>query len=226
MAKKKISRKELLKQPDEFLTFSSKAVTFFNAHLRELKVLGYILAMLVVAYLAVNAYLRHVNKKGQEAYNAGYYELTENLKPETKPEVLDKAGKLFEKVIDEYGFSKAARLAYPQVAYVDFLGGKFDDAIASYQKFLTKVSGDKKYQILTDLAIAASYEAKGDFKLATETLAPILKTANDPFKETVMLSLARLYRLDNQTEKAKEILKEFVEQYKDSPFLPMAKAYL
>ena len=53
-----------------------------------------------------------------------------------------------------------------------------------------------------------------------------MKTANDPFKETVMLSLARLYRLDNQTEKAKEILKEFVEQYKDSPFLPMAKAYL
>jgi outer membrane protein assembly factor BamD (BamD/ComL family) len=41
-----------------------------------------------------------------------------------------------------------------------------------------------------------------------------------------MLSIARLYRLDHKDEKSKEILKEFVEKYPTSPFLPMAKARL
>ena len=41
-----------------------------------------------------------------------------------------------------------------------------------------------------------------------------------------MLSLARLYRLDKQSQKEKEILESFVEAYPDSPFLPMVKARL
>jgi hypothetical protein len=41
-----------------------------------------------------------------------------------------------------------------------------------------------------------------------------------------MLNLERLYRLDNQPEKARDILEKFIEDYKTSPFLPMAKARL
>jgi hypothetical protein len=41
-----------------------------------------------------------------------------------------------------------------------------------------------------------------------------------------MLSLERVYRIDNQPEKATEILKKFVQEYKTSPFLPMALARL
>jgi hypothetical protein len=41
-----------------------------------------------------------------------------------------------------------------------------------------------------------------------------------------MLSLARLYRLDNDPENSEEILKEFVDKYEASPFHSMAKAHL
>jgi len=34
---KKLTRKELLKGTDEFLTLSNRAAIFFSAHLRELK---------------------------------------------------------------------------------------------------------------------------------------------------------------------------------------------
>jgi len=40
------------------------------------------------------------------------------------------------------------------------------------------------------------------------------------------LSLARLYKLANQNEKAKETLEKFVESFQNSPFFPLAKAYL
>ena len=223
---KKTSRKELLKVTDEFLTFSSKVVNFITTHLRELKYAGFAIAILVVAYLGVTTYLRYVNKNGQNAYNTAYQTLTKEMKPDANPDNLRKSEELFIKVTDDYGLSKVARLALPQIAYLKFLDKKYDEAIVLYRKFLDKVSGNTEYELMANLALAACFEAKGDLKTAMETLIPVVEIPDNSFREPAMLSLARLYRLDNRPEKAREILNEFVEQHADSPLLPFAKAQL
>jgi tetratricopeptide (TPR) repeat protein len=223
---KKISRKELLKGTDEFLTFSGKAVNFMTTHQRELKYAGVVIAILVVAYLGITTYLRYVNKNGQNAYNTAYQTLTKEMKPDANPDNLLKSEELFNKVTDDYGLSKVAELALPQIAYLKFLDKKYDDAIGLYQKFLDKVAGNTEYELMTNLALAACYEAKGDLKSATEILVPIIEIPDSSFSEPAMLSLARLYRLDNKPEKAREVLNKFVEQHGDSPLLPFAKAQL
>jgi len=226
MAKKKLTRKELLSGTDEFLTFSNRAAIFFSAHLRELKYFGIAIAVILVGYLSVYGYIRHINKSGQEVYNMAYDTLTDNLEPDITPDKLKKAEGLFERVIDEYGMSKAARLALPQVGHVKFLEKKYDDAIHFFDKFAAEVSGDKEYETLSSMALAGCYEAKGDLKKAISVLSPIVETPDNLFRETAMLSLERVYRIDNQPEKANEILKKFVQEYTTSPFLPMAKARL
>lgn len=226
MAKKKITRKELLKGTDEFLSFSSKAVNFISIHMRELKIVGLAIAILAGAFLGLTTYLRHVNKNGQNAYNTAYHSLAKEMKPDANPDNLRKSEELFRKVTDEYGLSKAARLALPQIAYLKFLDKKYDEAIVLYQKFFDKVSGNTEYESMANLALAACFEAKGDLKAAIETLIPVVKTPDNSFREAAKLSLARLYRLDHKPEKAKEILKEFAQEYTDSPFLPLAKAHL
>ncbi len=223
---KKTTRKELLKGTDEFLTFSSKAVNFITTHLRELKYAGFAIAIIVVAYLGVTTYLRYVNKNGQNAYNTAYQTLTKEMKPDANLDNLRKSEELFIKVTDDYGLSKVARLALPQIAYLKFLDKKYDEAIVLYRKFLDKVSGNTEYELMTNLALAACFEAKGDLKTAMETLIPVVEIPDNSFREPAMLSLARLYRLDNKPEKAREILNEFVEQHADSPLLPFAKAQL
>jgi predicted negative regulator of RcsB-dependent stress response len=223
---KKTTRKELLKGTDEFLTFSSKAVNFITTHLRELKYAGFAIAIIVVAYLGVTTYLRYVNKNGQNAYNTAYQTLTKEMKPDANLDNLRKSEELFIKVTDDYGLSKVARLALPQIAYLKFLDKKYDEAIVLYRKFLDKVSGNTEYELMTNLALAACFEAKGDLKTAMETLIPVVETPDNSFREPAMLSLARLYRLDNKPEKARELLNEFVEQHADSPLLPFAKAQL
>jgi tetratricopeptide (TPR) repeat protein len=223
---KKTSRKELLKGTDEFLTFSSKAVNFMTTHLSELKYAGFAIAIILVAYLGVTTYLRYVNKNGQNAYNTAYQTLTKEMKPDANPDNLRKSEELFNKVTDDYGLSKVARLALPQIAYLKFLDKKYDEAIVLYRKFLDKVSGNTEYELMAKLALAACFEAKGDLNTAMETLIPVVEIPDNSFREPAMLSLARLYRLDNKPEKAREILNEFVEQHADSPLLPFAKAQL
>ena len=226
MAKKKKSRKELLKSPDEFMTFSDKAIQFYHSHARLFQYLGMAIVVTILIYLAANTYMKYVNRKGQDAYNAAYYALLQNLKDKPGLESLKESGALFSKVISEHGSSNAAELALPQVAFAEFIKKNYDEAIALYDQFLDSVSGYGQYSSLARLALAACYEAKGEVQRALKILAPVLVRQGDPFKEAAMLSQARLYRLDNKPEKEKETLKRFVEEYKDSPFLPFAKSRL
>jgi TolA-binding protein len=129
-------------------------------------------------------------------------------------------------VITDHGLSKASRLASPQVAHLKFLEKKYDEAIQLYQAYLKEVPENTVYQSLALLALAASYEGQGDFGKAIETLQKILSNSEPSFKEQATLNLARVYGLSKQPDKAKETLKEFIEKYKNSPFLSMAKARL
>ena len=227
MAKQKKTRKELLRGPDEFLTFSSRVAAFVRDHSREFSYLVLAIAVIAVAYLAVGKYLGHVNKTGQEAYNRAYDSIADNIKADDGDlKNLQKSEELFVKVMDEYGLSKAARLALPQVAFMKFIDNEYDEAISLYKKFSDLVSDDIQYRSMTSLALAACYEAKGDLKTAIETLKPVVGAIDAPFREAAMFDMARLFRLDNSPEKSKEILKQLVEEYPDSPFLPIAKAHL
>ena len=126
MAKKKTTRKELLKKEDEFLTISARAISYFNAHVNQFKIIGVALAVIIVAYIALHFYMRSVNKKGQNAYNMAYYALTQKTGPDLDPETLKQSEELFQKLRDEYGKSKAARLALPQIAFMKFVDKKYD----------------------------------------------------------------------------------------------------
>lgn len=226
MAKKKITRKQLLKEPDEFLTFSAKVAKYVTAHVTQLKYLGIATGVLLIIFLGGYTYYRHMNNKGQELYNTAYEALAKALKPDMKPDDLKNPGELFQKVIDGYGMSKAARLALPEKAYIHFLEGDYDGAITLYRHFLDKVAGNDRYESLARTALAACYEQKGENQTAILSLEPILSDKGNPFREAAMLEMARLYGLNNQAKEKQETLKEFIETYKNSPFLPMAKAML
>jgi predicted negative regulator of RcsB-dependent stress response len=95
-----------------------------------------------------------------------------------------------------------------------------------YGKFLKKAPEGPLYRSLATLALAACHEQKGEFKAAIAVLEPLAGDAQDPLREVALLSLSRIYRLDNNPDRSKELLSQFVEEYQDSPFLPFAKANL
>ena len=177
-------------------------------------------------YLGVNTFMGYINEKGQSAYNTAFYALAKDPDPETAPKELKESAELFRQVIDKYGMSKVSRLALPELAYLKVLEKKYDEAIPLYERFLNEVSDNAPYQSLARLALAACYEAKGDMEKAIQTLNQITTGPDALFKEQAMLGLARVYRLADQKDKSKEILQEFVENYQNSPNLPLAKTHL
>jgi predicted negative regulator of RcsB-dependent stress response len=226
MVKEKLTRKELLKSPDEFQTVSGRAILYVREHAKPFKIAGYILAGAALVYLGVNTYFNYADRKGQEAYDAAYYEVVKIKDAKADEEALKKSEELFKKVIADHGLSKVSRLAPPQVAHIKFQEKKYDEAIRLYQDYLKEVPEGTVYQSLGLLALAASYEGQGDFGKAIEALRKILSSAEPSFKEQATLNLARVYGLSKQSDKAKETLMEFIEKYKNSPFHSLAKARL
>jgi outer membrane protein assembly factor BamD (BamD/ComL family) len=222
---KKIRRKQLLKSPDEFLSFSEKVALFAREHTRLFEMAGTAVAAALLIYLGITTYLNHVNKKGQMAYNKAYDEVVKEMNEKPEKRDLKKPEELFKEVTQDYSFSRVSRLVPPQLAYLKFQEKKYDDAISLYKLFL-KESSAATYRSLARLAIEACYEEKGELTMAVDELKRIMAGPSSPFKEQAMLGLARVYRLSNQNEKAREVLKEFVETFKDSPLLPLANAYL
>ena len=227
MAKKRVTRKQLLKGPDEFLTFTEKAALFIREHDREFKYVAGAVAAVLLIYLGVNAGMGYINKKGQGAYNMAYDLMgaqDTDLSPES--EELRRSAELFQRVLDDYGLSKASRLALPELAYLKMVEKKYEEAIPLYQEFMDKAPRNSPYQSLARLAIAACHESKGEFEQAIEILNQVTAKADDLFKEQAMFSLARVYRLAGQQDKAKEVLEAFVKDFDSSPFHPLAKAHL
>jgi predicted negative regulator of RcsB-dependent stress response len=228
MAKKKKSRKELLKGPDEFITFSSRAADFISTHLNQLKYLGYAVVAIAIGYFAIQIWMGQVNEKGQTAYNTAADDMRNwMMKPDPDIADMKKSGELFSEVLEKHSMSNAARLALPLAAHVKFLEKDYSEAVKQYRNFLDEFSGDALYESLARLALASCYEAEGELKTAIETLNPLVEDASgSTFRQTAMWNLARLYRLDNSPEKEAQILKDFVEEYEGSPYYAMAKARL
>ena len=228
MAKKKKSRKELLKGPDEFVTFSSRAADFISTHLNQLKYLGYAVVAIAIGYFAIQIWMGQVNEKGQTAYNTAADDMRNwMMKPDPDIADMKKSGELFSEVLEKHSMSNAARLVLPLAAHVKFLEKDYSEAVKQYRNFLDEFSGDPLYESLARLALASCYEAEGELKTAIETLNPLVEdSSGSTFRQTAMWNLARLYRLDNSPEKEAQILKDFVEEYEGSPYYAMAKARL
>jgi predicted negative regulator of RcsB-dependent stress response len=226
MTKNKISRKELLKSTDEFMSLSAKAITFVKEHKRLFDYLGMAVLGLIVIYMGAYAYIKYINKKGQEAYNTAFYTAAKITDSAKDPAAEKKVKALFESVIKDYGSSKSAKLALPEVASVDYDEKKYDQAIANYEAFLGKVSESDPYKSLARLSLSVCYEEKGQLDKAIEPLEKIMEGTDDPIKEQAMLNLARVYRLSNKQDKSNEILKQFKEKFPKSAYIDLADSLL
>jgi len=124
MAKKKrVTKKELLKEPDEFLTFSAKAIRFVANNQKP--VLGIVIGLVVVA-LAVAGFRYFSNLSERRAHamfeQARLQYLAEISGDKTGP-ALKKAGEQFEEVIEKYRSTNAARFSLLLYAETSYHGG-------------------------------------------------------------------------------------------------------
>ena len=126
MAKKKISRKELLQKEDEFISLSSRVSQYITDHAKQFKYGLISIVVIVVIVIIASLYVRYVNKKALTAYNIAYKNLVADVSGNNAQDTIKKSMEEIDRLLNKYGWTKFATLSIPQLAYLKFGQGKYD----------------------------------------------------------------------------------------------------
>ena len=197
MAKKiKITRKELLKETDQFLSSSEKAMLFFTKN--RSKVIISIVAILI-AGLSLFGYENYQTSKVMK-YEALYFQMTEVA----KAEVLE-VDKLI-KIRDQIGFGSHRNRASLLIADIYFKNKDYDKAQSTFLEIKNNSQG-LNHQ-MANIGLAYTHEAEGELTNAIDLYKSVIdKNTSFPLFQ-VYWSLARCHVSNNDTSNALLILRE------------------
>jgi tetratricopeptide (TPR) repeat protein len=226
MAKKRETRKELLKKEDEFISLSTRIYQFAVEHKKQIQWAAICVLTIMVIVAGISLYFRHINQKALAAYKTAYKNLVSDSSSQAAEESIQRSAEELDRLIREYGWTKMAKLAIPQLASLKFGQGKYEEAISLYTTYLEKLGDDSIYRPMAYFGLAACYEAKEDHQSAIRSLEKIIENDTAFLKEEALFSLGRMYDLSGQRELSKKAFQKFVFQFPQSPLLPLAKARL
>ena len=201
MAKKnKITRKELLKEPDQFLSSTDKAMLFFKQN--RSFVIGSVVGVIFLglSFLGYQSYEKSQTMK----FESLYFKMEQIAKnSELKSEELQ--GKLIE-IRDQIEEGPHRNRASLFLADIYFQYEEFDKAKTIYEEVKSKSSGLNHEMAAVNLAY--TYEAMGNLKKAIGLYKlTINSNSNFPLFQ-VYWSLARCHENNNDTSSALLILRE------------------
>ena len=221
--KKKISRKELLSQQDEFLTYSARLLQYVLRHKKRLAVaLGVVLA----AAIAVSGFQFFSARSEKKAASlvAQHAERYETLVTETSAgEAFGALQKDLQAIIDDYPRTQAASRAAVTLANMAYRAGDYDAAMALYRQNLSAFQNDPAIQGLVLSSLAYCQEAKEAFAGAAQYFDQILQGDRFLMPDDALFGLARAYEGMGEKEKRLAVLDRLVAEHKDSIYHALAR---
>ena len=224
MAKKrKKTRKELLREPDEFMTISGKLIGFAVDHKNKL---AYALGIIVILALIISGYRFFSIRAENNAAALLDKNLTKynSLKADKQPdEVYGEVSADFQFILDKYKGKESAKLARIIYANICYNASKYKQAIELFKTALTDFA---KYpmihqQILSNLGYA--YEQEKDYSTAVGYFEKI-STAPEPImRDEALFHLGRLYDKLGENEKSREAYNKILTDHQDFIYIDLVK---
>jgi tetratricopeptide (TPR) repeat protein len=223
MAKKKVTRKELLNEPDEFITFSAKLLKIIATYKAQLM---YAVGLLILIGIAFSAFSYFSFKSESKAF-AMLEKAKDNYQMSLRKSGPEKAFKEtkddFVKIIDKYSGNRGGKIARIELANISNNAGDIDGAIGLYNKALEDFNDNQtvKNIILSNLGYA--YEQKKDLQSAVKYFEMIVSEADTFLKDEALFNLGRIYAAMGNKKMSKDAYKKIVSEFAGSFYLPIAK---
>lgn len=224
MALKKPSRKQLLKEPDEFITFSGKLIRLGVAYKFQLAaVSGVFLAALVAFSL-----WGYFNEKAenQASIQLGHalqqYETAQqqvSLPADTYAAVKE----AFEALLEAYPHRRAGEIGGLILANIALKAEDYDQAIELYQKARKDFSERPYLMNMIHSGLGYAYEARSENQKAIHAFEKTTASACPLYQDEALFNLGRLYRKNGDNAKSTASYQKIVTDYSDSIFLELAK---
>lgn len=222
----KIDRKKLLKKPDEFLTFSEKAVNWSKENSKLLLGIAGGVAFAVAVWVGLSTYLEHRQDQAANVLASSFENYAKAVEGKADPAQVKAARESLAKVVDQYGATPAGIQA--RLALGDLLVEKAQYADA--EKILTELSEETDLPAgMRPLAwhgLGLSLEGQKKYKEAASAFESAMKEAGPSLRNSYRLDLARVQEAAGDKEAAIKTYSQAVAQPPSPASLDMVKSRL
>lgn len=222
-AAKKKSRKELLKEPDAVLTWSTRLLALARAYQNAI-LIGVIGLLAAAALFSGYRYYAHRQEAQAGALLEQALAKHERLRSDAAAAAaLQGVADDFERIIASYGGrsnADAARLVYANLLYE---AGDFEKAAAHYRALRDRF-GDFpliRFQVIKSLAYTQA--ALGDEAGAARTFETALAGADPRLADGVLYELGRLYARLGESEKSRALFQRILSDHPNSTYAALVK---
>lgn len=221
MAKKRLTRKQLLKEPDEFINLTGKVVDWSRSNARQLTY-G-ISAVLAVVLVIVGYYYYQQSRARSAADLLSECLVKYHAADKSAADSLAVAREDFTKLIDHYGSVPAGRLGRIIFAHYNLVAGSPDDALGLYRNAQRSFSKDPSLTNIILNGLACAYEQKGEIGAAIDTFEKIVQGGSAVFKDSAFFHLGRLYEQAGKPDESIKAYSRLNSDFPNSIFAPLAR---
>lgn len=218
MAKGAATRKQLLKEPDQFITFSGKLIAFGRSNLKTILICtGSVLALLLAVATAHQISDRNENRASElvEKAVAKYSAALQDTNPET---AYDRVKTDFTEIFNEYGSKSAVKIARIIYGDISYNAGDADTAITMYTQALDAFNQSRALKNIVLSGLGHAYLLKKEYPQSIHYFEMISADNEKTMKGGALFNLARLYEETGEKEKSTTLYKQLLADFPDTMY--------
>ncbi len=226
MAKAAKTRKQLLKEPDQFITFSARLIDFGRSHLKSILIAtGIVAAVLLILITVRQVSIRNENRASEqiEKVMAKY---DDALHETDAKGAYDRTKGDFVSVFDQYPSKKAVRLA--RIVYGDMSldAGDVDTAISMYAQALKDFDQTPSIKNIVLSGLGYAHLQKKEYPQAMEYFESVANGNDGSMKSGALFNLAWLYEAAGDKEKSHATYEKLLAEFPDTTYGELVKKKL
>jgi len=222
MAKKRVTRKQLLKEPDEFITFSNRMIRLGVAYKQHLMIAVGIFCAVVLVYVGMQYVSARSRAKAFNLLENAVARYDRELSQSGPVKALADVEADFELILNKYGSNAGGRLARLTYAQYHFAAGGAERAIELYLAALADFEDDLLYQSLALSGLGYAYSLQGDDSQAISYFEQVISGTVAGLKSDALFNLGLLYARLGQSGKSKASFQRIKEEHPESFYAEMA----
>ncbi len=220
----KISRKKLLKEPDEFMTLSSRLIQWATDHKQYVATTAIGILAVVIVAIGIHAYIRSANNKASALLAQSVTQYEAAMKADKDPvKAYQAVEKSFSQIVAHYSGRRMGQVAGVEFADICFKAGQYDRAISLYQSALKTFDDMPFYKNMVLNGLGYAYEEKKDYPNAIKYFDMLNTSPDASQKDMSLFNLASIYEKMGNKEKSKTLFAQIVAEFPNSIYTEIAK---
>lgn len=226
MAEKRVTRKELLKEPDEFISFSGKALQYTRDNPRTVGICTAIVIAAICVAAGLYAYRQYRLSQSHQLFDKVYrtYQMAMLSQEKASDETLDQLFKEFEEIAAQYPSLPAGEKALLYTGHVLYMKKDYRGALDRYTRMKTTGLVEKGLGSLVLYHIAMTRQALKEYEGALSLFDQLSKDTNSPYRREAVASIAGIYEAMGKTKEAAQTYRQYLKMFPEAPDAPYIKA--